>query len=153
MISSHFFENSTYLQAKTVSIAFCEGDVSVHGCVPDSWAAGLCISMMTFGMFTVTHINSGMRISRVYDRAIDALLTLTHWAIIAREYKFSWSDVTVDTFAEHVKWIMPYPIPREISDEAMTIKEWTDHIRTECYVKTDVEEKALYNINKILEER
>tara|TARA_R110001599_G_scaffold333854_1_gene549921 strand:- start:983 stop:1315 length:333 start_codon:yes stop_codon:yes gene_type:complete len=54
---------------------------------------GLAVTMRPFGYFTVTHINSGLKICNVYERASSALLVMSQFALVAAMKNKSWSEL------------------------------------------------------------
>ena len=53
-------------------------------------APGLAVTMSGFGLFTVTHIESGLALCATYESYAKALLVLGEYALIARAHGFSY---------------------------------------------------------------
>ncbi len=96
---------------------------------------GLCVTMGSFGFFVVTHCSTGLKMCDLYERASTAMLVLSQFELIAREYNFSWAGKTRGQIAETMKEIEGYDVPFKAfvtsgSDERkQTVKEWISCLR------------------------
>lgn len=80
------------LSETTVQIHSPDKSHKVPGLAHDS-CPGLAVTMHPFGCFAVTHINSGLKISNVYQRVSSALLVMSQFALIAAMKNKSWSGL------------------------------------------------------------
>lgn len=90
-----------------------EKDISVPAMAHEA-LPGLCVTMRPFGVFTITHVPTGRKMSAHYERAFTAFLHMTYFGLIARDHGFSWADIkTMPEGMEKLKAIGDNPIPFE----------------------------------------
>lgn len=121
-----------FVEQTTVTIKTAIGDVEVPA-MTHEFCPGLAVTMQPFGLFTVTHIKSGMKLCDAYERSNSALLLLSQFALIAKDNGFSWTDSNPQ---ESIKKSGDKPVPfggSTITDSngtnPMTVKEWVRHLR------------------------
>ena len=113
-----------------VTVNVNHSPVSVPGFAHDN-CPGLAVTMHPFGAFTVTHIESGMKMCGHYERASNAILVMSQYALIAASKGLSWSDldsqgaikIISDASADDV----PFDGYTSTSIEGvrkLTVKEW-----------------------------
>lgn len=122
---------------------------------------GLAVTMLPFGVFAVTHINTGYRLCHRYQRASSALLAMSCFALIADMEGRSWADLDQD---EAVKLIneaadkeVPFDGATRTSVEGirkLTVGEWFKCHRIPIFdefpwEETDPFDTAISNLEKI----
>jgi len=143
-----------------VKISFDHEVISVPGFTHDN-CPGLAVTMTFFGAFTVTHIESGMKMCDHYERASSAILVMSQYALIAASKNVSWSDLDSQ---EAVKMIsdasaddVPFDGYTSTSIKGVrkfTVKEWRDSLTNRFFDEFPWEERdplddAVQNFNKI----
>lgn len=74
-------------------------------------APGLAVTMCDFGVFEVTHIPSGFRMTGRHERMGSALLLLSQFSKIAKAYSFSWADLNKEQSASKINELGDDPVP------------------------------------------
>lgn len=91
------------------------------------WAPGLAITMAQFGYFNITHVNSKHRICAHTERFEQAILNLSHLAMIADSCGFSWSDGGKELGKQIIEAHGEKEVPFEGATDGtkkMTIRYW-----------------------------
>ena len=122
---------------------------------------GLAVTMNPFGVFQVTHINTGRKLCNNYERAASALLAMSRWALIAHMKGKSWfalsqsgaADLISETADEEVPFDGCITISKGVTRK-MTVGEWFQHQRIPIFdefpwEETDPFELAISNLEKI----
>ncbi len=97
---------------------------------------GLAVTMRPFGCFTVTHINSGLRVCDAYQRASSALLTMSQLALVAAMKNKSWSELDQEAAFNLIRDAGPDEVPFDgctstsnAGTRKMTVSEWFQIVR------------------------
>ena len=122
---------------------------------------GLAVTMLPFGVFQVTHINTGRKLCGNYERAGTALLAMSHWALIADMKGKSWAALSQtgaaalirDTDSEEVPFDGCTSTSQGVTRK-MTVGEWFQHQRIPIFdefpwEEVDPFELAVANLEKI----
>lgn len=72
---------------------------------------GLAVTMLPFGVFAVTHINTGYRLCNSYQRASSALLAMSCFALIADMEGKSWADLGQAEAAKLISEVADKEVP------------------------------------------
>ena len=122
---------------------------------------GLAVTMLPFGVFQVTHVNTGRKLCNNYQRAASALLAMSQWALIAHIRGASWADLgptgAADLVTELSREAVPFDGCTSISKgvtRKMTVGEWFQHQRIPIFdefpwEEVDPFELAIANLEKI----
>jgi len=122
---------------------------------------GLAVTMHPFGLFTVTHINTGLRMCNTYERSASALLAMSQFSLIAKMQGKSWVDLDkdggFDLMQEAAESEVPFDGNSHTSIEGtrkMTVKEWFQVIRMPMWDEFPWEDRdpfdeALENFKKL----
>ncbi|KAE8545395.1 hypothetical protein [Marinobacter nauticus] len=133
---------------------------TVPGLKHDS-APGLAVTMLPFGVFQVTHINTGRKLCNTYERAGSALLIMSQWALIAHMKGKSWAALSqsgaADLISETADEEVPFDDCTSTSQgvtRKMTVGEWFQHQRMPLFDEFPWEERdpfelAIANLEKI----
>ncbi len=108
-----------------------EGKVNVPA-LTHELCPGLAVTMGVFGLFTVTHINTGMKMCGSFGRSATAGLIMTKYQLIAKKFGFSWPEYTPDILLPHMESEVPFKgstVTNKDGTRNMTVKEWMQHIR------------------------
>lgn len=112
-----------------------DGMVSITA-ITHEYCKGLAVSMQSFGFFTVTHIDTGLKLCDHYERASSAILILSNFALIAKENNFSWAGLSMEEAREIMRNISSNPVPFDdatITTNSETVKqtigEWMRGLR------------------------
>jgi len=143
-----------------VTVNVNHSPVSLPGFVHDN-CPGLAVTMYPFGAFTVTHIESGMKICGHYERASSAILVMSQYALIAASKNASFQSLDQkgvvslisDTSADDV----PFDGYTSRSIEGVrkfTVKEWRNSLTNRFFdefpwEEHDPFEDAVQNFSKI----
>lgn len=102
------------------------------------WAPGLAIIMRPFGLFSVTHVPTGMGLSNSYERVANAQLTLAECAMVARVCGVRWDDPGFESLVfvlDHGSKPVPfdgyYTQGADGVKKPHTIREWIEHLRSD----------------------
>lgn len=122
---------------------------------------GLAVTMLPFGVFQVTHVNTGRKLCNNYQRAASALLAMSQWALIAHIKGTSWADLgrtgSADLIGEVSSEEVPFAGCTSTSQgvtRKMTVGEWFQHQRIPIFdefpwEEVDPFELAIANLEKI----
>lgn len=130
-------EENTEIQCKReqITVKTDKGSIEVPGLIHPN-CPGLAVTMCGFGVFEVTHINSGESMTGRHERMGSALLLLSEFHKIAKAYSFDWSELSKDQAIEKINELGDQPVPFEGSTstsngitEPMKIIEWMRTIR------------------------
>lgn len=122
---------------------------------------GLAVTMLPFGVFAVTHINTGYRLCNTYQRASSALLAMSYFALIADMEGKSWADLgraeAAKLISEAAEKEVPFEGGTSTSSEGtrkLTVGEWFRCHRIPLFdefpwEETDPFEIAITNLEKI----
>jgi len=81
------------LTETTIEIPVMSGEHKMVPAMVHNSCPGLAVTMIPFGAFQVTHIRTGKKLCRLYQRASSALLSMSQWAMIADMKGKSWADL------------------------------------------------------------
>jgi len=136
------------------------GSVSVPGLTHDN-CPGLAVTMHPFGAFTVTHIESGMKMCGGYERASSAILVMSQYALIAASKSASFKGLdqqgAINLISDAGSDDVPFDGCTSTSIEGvrkLTVKEWQGSL-TNCFLdefpweENDPFEGAVQNFAKI----
>lgn len=145
----------------TVDLQTSSGESkTVPGLVHEA-CPGLAVTMLPFGVFAVTHINSGFRLCNSYQRASSALLAMSYFALIADMEGKSWADLDqaggVSLISEAADKEVPFKGATRTSTEGtrkLTVGEWFRCHRIPLFdefpwEETDPFNDAITNLEKI----
>lgn len=97
---------------------------------------GLAVTMSPFGCFTVTHINSGLKICHQYQRASSALLVMSQFGLVAAMRGKSWSELDKASAFELIRDAGSDEVPfdgctstSKDGTRKMTVREWFQVVR------------------------
>ena len=97
---------------------------------------GLAVTMRPFGVFTVTHISTGLKICNVYQRASSALLVMSQFALVAAMKNKSWLELDQKGVVDLIQHAGPDEVPfdgftstSKCSSRKMTVSEWFQIVR------------------------
>lgn len=107
------------LTQTSVKISTQNGMVPVPAMVIDL-IPGLAVSMSNFGVFSVTHVNSGFQFSETASFS-DALWQMCVWGLIGREHFIDWTQ-DKETIIEAINAIDDEKVPLDAGD--YTIQNW-----------------------------
>ncbi|RKR79221.1 hypothetical protein [Marinobacter nauticus] len=122
---------------------------------------GLAVTMIPFGVFQVTHINTGRKLCRLYQRTSSALLAMSQWALIAHMKGKSWAALSQSGAADLLNETADEEVPFDDCTSTsqgvtrkMTVSEWFQHLRMPLFdefpwEETDPFELAISNLEKI----
>lgn len=122
---------------------------------------GLAVTMLPFGVFQVTHINTGSKLCNNYERAASALLAMSQWALIADIRGASWADFGRTGAADLISEVSSEEVPfdgctstSQGETRKMTVSEWFQCQRIPIFdefpwEQTDPFELAISNLEKI----
>jgi len=113
-----------------VTVNVNHSPVSVPGFAHDN-CPGLAVTMHPFGAFTVTHIESGMKICGHYERASSAILVMSQYALIAASKSASFKGLdqqgVINLISDAGSDDVPFDGYTSTSIEGvrkLTVKEW-----------------------------
>jgi hypothetical protein len=97
---------------------------------------GLAVTMNPFGVFQVTHIKTGRKLCNNYERAANALLVMSQWALVADMKGKSWealnqsgcADLITEASADEVPFDGCTSTSQGVTRK-MTVGEWFQHQR------------------------
>ncbi|BES72196.1 hypothetical protein RE428_32140 [Marinobacter nanhaiticus D15-8W] len=124
-------------------------------------APGLAVTMFPFGCFTVTHIQSGSSMAIDFQRASNALVVMSQYALIADMRGTSWEDLDTKAAAAFIKEVSGDAVPFDDctvtscgETRKMTVAEWFQSVRMPFpdefpWEDTDPYEAALENFEKV----
>ena len=99
-------------------------------------AKGLAVTMQPFGCFTVTHVNTGYKMTPLYERASNAILRMSEFAMIAAMLGVSWADVSKEEAGSIIGDAKDKPVPFDNATSTsqgvtrkMTVGEWFQSVR------------------------
>ena len=122
---------------------------------------GLAVTMVPFGAFQVTHINTGRKLCGLYQRASTALLKMSQWALIADMKGKSWADLDQAGSAQLIEQAADDEVPfdgctstSQGVTKKMTVGMWFQHRLAFTWDEFPWEERdpydmALENFEKI----
>lgn len=141
----------------TVKVAVEKGVVSAPGFVHKA-CPGLAVTMYPFGCFTVSHISAGTKMCGHYERAANAILVLSQYALIAASKGVSWADLDKGAVIQLIRDAGQDEVPFEgctsTSSEgvrAMTVQEWRAGFRVGEFPweETNPFEAAVKNFSRV----
>jgi hypothetical protein len=145
---------------KMVKIDAQKESMDVPGLIHKS-AEGLAVTMQPFGCFTVTHISSGYKMTPLYERAANAILRMSEFAMVAKMLGVSWGDVSKEEarkiISEAKDKEVPFDNATSISQgvtRKMNIGEWFQSVRMDALGEFPCEdidpfEEAVNNLESI----
>lgn len=122
---------------------------------------GLAVTMFPFGCFTVTHVNSGLKICNQHERASSALLVMSQFALVAAMKGKSWSELDQAEAVNLIRDAGSDEVPFEgctstskSGTRKMTVSEWFQGVRIPImdefpWEDSDPFERAIDNFQKI----
>ena len=122
---------------------------------------GLAVTMSPFGVFTVTHINSGLKICHQYQRASSAVLIMSQFGLVAAMKGTSWSELDKASAFKLIQNADSDEVPfdgymstSKDGTRKMTVSEWFQAVRFPFmdefpWEETDPFETAIDNFEKI----
>ena len=144
-----------------IQIPVQSGDRKVVPALVHKACPGLAVTMIPFGAFQVTHVKTGRKLCRLYQRASSALLSMSWWALIADMKGQSWADLDQAGSARLIEQAKDDEVPfdgctstSEGVTRKMTVGEWFQHQRMPMFdefpwEETDPFETAITNLEKI----
>lgn len=96
------------------------------------YCPGLAVTMSVFGLFTVTHIPSGLAMCGDYERNGAAASIMVRYQLIAKEHGFSWTNWEPDTTKPLFDLEVPFDGGTVTSSDGtrkQTIKEWIQSVK------------------------
>lgn len=120
---------------KLVKIDGPEKSMDVPGLTHKS-AQGLAVTMQPFGRFTVTHTSSGYKMTPLYERAANAILRMSEFAMIAKMLGISWAEVTKKEAGKIINDAKEQEVPFDNATSTsqgvtrkMNVGEWFQSVR------------------------
>ncbi|WP_428398239.1 hypothetical protein [Marinobacter salarius] len=131
-------EETKYPDGLTETVAQVAGEggtKTVPALVHES-CPGLAVTMFPFGLFSVSHIKTGRRLTSPSERASTALLTMSQFELVARLKDESWEDMDQSGAAKLIKDAdsdeVPFDGYTSTSNKGtrkMTVGEWFQAVR------------------------
>lgn len=97
---------------------------------------GLAVTMQPFGVFTVTHIGTGMKLCNEFQRASSAILAMSQFALVAAMKGATWEDLDQESALKLMQDAGSEAVPfdgytstSKDGTRKMTISEWFQSVR------------------------
>lgn len=148
------------LAEAAIEISTPAGNPTVTGLTHKS-CPGLAVTMHPFGVFKVTHIPTGLKLGRAYERASSALLAMSQFALVANQEGKSWASLDQAAAIHLIESAGSQKVPFEgftVSNRQgtrkMTVQEWFQAVRFPTFDEFPWEERdplddAILNFEKI----
>jgi hypothetical protein len=75
----------------SVKVTRDSGAVESRPALTHPWVPGLAIAFAGFGIYRVTHAESGCKLGGTYERLANAMVEFAEWAAIGRAYGLDWT--------------------------------------------------------------
>ncbi len=117
------------------------------------YCPGLAVTMSAFGVFTVTHIKSGLKMCPYLDSSETAILVFSQFALIGNDNQLSW-DIDKDAIRDIMKCIDDKPVPFESTitvgneERKQTIKEWMHSMSLQNLIDDLHDSETLYEADE-----
>ena len=122
----------------TVAITTKSGEIEAPA-LTHEMCPGLAVTMAPYGVFTVTHTATGMKLCGRFERCGTAISILVKFQMIAKAHDLNWSDWDDGSerrFSESFGGEVPFDGAETISmgeTRKMTIREWMGSIRGDFF--------------------
>ena len=122
---------------------------------------GLAVTMQPFGVFTVTHVSTGLKLCNEYQRASSAVLAMSQFALVAGMKETTWAELDNDSAVKLIKDLDSEPVPfdgytstSKDGTRNMTVSEWFQAVRFPLFDEFPWEDRdpfddALENFEKV----